>query len=428
MRGRATRRNRVRATRLTRRGWALLIVGLVCVPVAYLIHRQEILSVGCFVLLLPVCAWLYVRLRTMRISVRRVFSPPAVSAGHPATVELEVTNASTVQTSEAHWRDNWPWSPYANEPGLLPSLRPRLGRDGGRGSSVRLRYPVSPPVRGVFEVGPLLLDFSDPFGLADGAIAVGSTDTLVVTPEIVPLPEGMVSVTADEGPTRMMERRALGAEDDLMTREYRRGDALRRVHWRASAHHGELMVRQEEQRSHAEARLVLDTRGADYPDARPSGDAGEPESDSFEWAVGFLASLALHLQRGGFLVTVIETAENQLADVDHAEEFLESLAAVRLLDGQTGPISLLHGADRPDRSQGSVFAVLADADPAILDRLIAQRRSFHLAVAFLLDPLPATSARLREAGWICIEVDAEQPMDLAWLRVGAELDAGRGHA
>jgi uncharacterized protein (DUF58 family) len=422
-------RRRERIARLSTRGWFLLVLGAVLIVASYAFGRRELLYVACFVIVMPLCALVYVRFRVMRLSVERVFQPHVVAAGHPIIAEVEIANHSAYPTADANWRDSWPWSPYASVPAALPQLRPRgIGRTIS-GASRKLRYDVVPPVRGVFEVGPLLIDFTDPFGLADGALVAGSTKTLVVTPEVVQLADGIVSISADEGPTRMVERRALGAEDDLMTREYRRGDALRRVHWRASAHHGELMVRQEEQRSHAEARILLDTRRANYRDVAHRGDTGEAESEAFECAVSLVASLGVHLERTGVLVSVIETARNQLATVDHVEEFLESLAAVQLVDEAPTPISLLHGSDRPDRSQGSVFAVIGDTDSMILDRLTAQRRSFTLAVVFVITPWHSSLvAPLRQAGWICVEVAPGEPIEQAWLAVGAELEASRGHA
>ena len=58
---------------------------------------------------------------------------------------------------------------------------------------------------------------------------------------------------------------ATGSAEDVTVREYRRGDDLRRVHWRSSARVGELMVRREEQPWQSRATLFLDNRLARPP-------------------------------------------------------------------------------------------------------------------------------------------------------------------
>jgi uncharacterized protein (DUF58 family) len=393
---------------LTRRGWVFLVCGALAIPASYWVGRRELLYLGSFLALLPLLALAFVRFRRIRLSVKRSFSPAVVSAGHPTMADLRVGNLSSSATTDANWRDSWPWWPYATEPGRLPALLPRGPRFAGRGSSVLFRYEVTPPRRGVFELGPMLVDFADPFGLADGALVAGASETLTVTPALMPLADGIVSISADEGMTRTLQRRALGGEDDLMTREYRRGDTLRRVHWRASAHADQLMVRQEEQRSHA------------YRDVIPVTDGEGPQSEAFEWAVAFTASLGVQLARSGFLVQVIETAPAQLASLEHPDEFLESLASVALSAEPPEELSLLRGVQRPDRSQGSVFAILSDADAITVQRLEAQRQSFDLAVAFLVAPRQLALARsLTEAGWLCVTVQVDDPIDSAWLALGA---------
>ena len=408
-----------RIARLTRRGWVLLISAAVVIPSSYWLGRRELLYLGSFLAILPLLALAYVRLRRVRLSVERSFSPAVVSVGHPTMADLRVGNLAPSRTTETNWRDSWPWHPFATEPARLPVLLARGPRSVPGGSSALIRYELTPPTRGVFDIGPMLVDFSDPFGLADGALVAGTSEPLTVTPAIVAFTDSVVAISADEGPTRMLQRRALGGEDDLMTREYRRGDALRRVHWRASAHAGQLMVRQEEQRSHAEARILLDTRLSNYRDAAISDDSEGPLSAAFEWAVTFTASLGIHLARKGFLVQLIETAPAQLAALEHPEEFLETLASVALSAEPPEELSLLRGVQRPDRSQGSVFAILSDPDAPTVERLGAQRHTFDLAVAFLIAPGQLTLARtLTEAGWHCVTVQVNDPVEHAWLALG----------
>ena len=84
-----------------------------------------------------------------------------------------------------------------------------------------------------------------------------STDPLVVTPVV----ENAARAAAGRGLGR--QRRsprprsiASAGEDDVVTREYRRGDDLRRIHWRSTARSGELMVRREEQPWQSRALLA----------------------------------------------------------------------------------------------------------------------------------------------------------------------------
>jgi uncharacterized protein (DUF58 family) len=216
-----------------------------------------------------------------------------------------------------------------------------------------------------------------------------------------------------------VQRRVIGNDDDLTTREYRSGDALRRVHWRASARHGQLMVRQEEHRSRPDARLVVDTRLAGYPDARE--DAGETweaarRSESFEWVVRMTASLGIHLEANGFRVGVDETGAAQIEPLDErwegarrSEGFLTSLAAVRLLDR---PASEL--AAGPPEPPGSVFAIVGDPEDATVDWLIRLRRGAEPAIAFAVDARRETVDRLRESGWTVVPVGPDDDPGEVW--------------
>jgi uncharacterized protein (DUF58 family) len=400
----------------------MLVLGVLAGIAAYAGSWSELLWLAFVLVLLPVAAWIYVRFRPLAYAADRVFVPPVVVAGTTGTVQLDVANVSTFRSPQAHWRDTWPWRPFVTTPSRLGSLAARSRR-------LRVGYEVTPDRRGLFDIGPMIIDFTDPFGLADGAIVARGTSSLVVTPRIVDLPDGAVALAADEGPTRMRQRRAYGGEDDLMTREYRRGDPMRRVHWRASAHHGELMVRQEEQRSHAEARILLDTGRSSYRDGRGAGTLDEAESDCFEWAVSLCASLSVHLVERGFVVEVLETGASQLPPVDRLDEFLHSLAAVQLTEEPADRMRLLGGMARPDQSQGSLFAILSDSDPDLVGRLIAQRSSFDLAVAFLVDSWASPHFEsLRSAGFLCVPAHPGDSIEDAWLTVGSEQESAHGRS
>lgn len=409
---------------LDRRGLALVIIGFILVIAAYSVPRSELLYAGSLLIGLPLLAFAFLRFRRRSWGVARRFSPPIAEAGAPVAVSVEVRNLASTRTGESAWRDEWPWAPHGTPSARLAPLQRNRGLLGASGATT-VDYVLQPPMRGIFDIGPLVVEVSDPFVLARGEIVVGGTQKLVVTPCVVVLPIAGQSIAADDGSARALQRRNIGGGDDLMTREYRHGDPLRRVHWKATARQGELMVRLEEQRSHAQARIVLDTRRAGYHDAVPRS-ADEPESDSFEWAVAFTASLSFHLQRIGFTVELIETGDRQITVPDHPEEFLESLAAVSLVDGPPRRMVV----SLPNQgSLGSIFAVVADAEAHTVERLIAQRPQFDSAIAFVVNPhSDLVIAPLRAAGWTCVAVRPTDDLAAVWLAAIDLREANRARA
>jgi uncharacterized protein (DUF58 family) len=253
-------------------------------------------------------------------------------------------------------------------------------------------------------------------------------------------------------------------EDDVSTRAYRHGDDLRKVHWRATARTGELMVRMEERPWRAQAALLLDTRvhahlltraAGPGPAATPvvpgpSGDPAPPP-DSLEWLVEAAASIGSALAGRGSVLRVV-TAESELRPVEGPgglgpTELLDRLAVLTPTRGS----SLRPAVEQLHRvaGDGPVVAVLGAVAPDDLAELVAARSGPHRDVAVLLDvaswaevggrtrrSLSATSrahlaaqveesaALLRGAGWQVTVAGAGSSVEAVW----AELAAQRGTA
>jgi uncharacterized protein (DUF58 family) len=100
-------------------------------------------------------------------------------------------------------------------------------------------------------------------------------------------------------------------------REYEVGDDLRRVHWRATARTGELMIRHDEARWRSRAALLLDVRPSAHDDA------------SFEVAVEATASVVARLVRLRRRVEVITSAGELLGTGgDPRHDVIDRLATV----------------------------------------------------------------------------------------------------
>jgi hypothetical protein len=191
------------------------------------------------------------------------------------------------------------------------------------------------------------------------------------------------------------------------------------------------MVRQEEHRSHPDARIVLDTRLGGYPDAVVDDtDPWHPTSTSeaFEWTVRMLASLGVHLDTSGFQVTVEETGTVQIDqlgehwDGTRREGFLTSLAGVLLQDA--GPERLERGTTA--EVSGPIFAMLGDPEELTLDWLIRRRRGGDTGVAFLVEPRKKAVERLEDAGWTCVTVRPWDAPGSAWKAASSEAGYARG--
>ncbi|TQL47581.1 uncharacterized protein (DUF58 family) [Homoserinimonas aerilata] len=423
---------------LTVRGWGTAMVAAVCLITVYFTALDGMLFVGVFLAAALGCALLSAHHRRPRLALHRSFSTTRITARHPVTIALQLANRSERPVAAGHWSDFWSWRTSSvwgpgtltgsSEPGEFGPLRPRSARSL---SVARLAHVWEPPRRGEFVLGPLVVRVTDPFGLAWALVTVGDAHGVTAVPEVVPLPDTGLAFADADGSARRISHRAVGGEHDLTTRDYRAGDPLRRVHWRASAHHGELMVRQEEQRSNAEATIVIDTRAAGYPDANRLRAAEDAESELFEWAVSFAASLAVFLNDAGLLVRFVETGPAQL-DADDGRPLIDGLARIELTHGGVEQeVSLALPGRSSEGSGGTVVTVLADPDEQTMAAMLAARNAFSLAVAFVLrgdadvrrdDVL----GRLQDAGWLCVDVADGVTVDEAWRTAGDR--AGRRRA
>ena len=398
----------------------MLVGAVAAVVVAYAAGYREALYLASFAAALLGAGILVSVLRSPRLAVVRRFGPPVATVGAPVAVEIDARNIGWTPSGAADGADSFAWSTTPGPSVAIPSVAPRR--------TTRLRYTIRAPHRGIYAVGPLVVDYEDPFGLLRTTLRVGSTDRLVVAPPLVRLPSTGGSLTRAEGESTVIQRRASGSFDDLITREYRPGDALRRVHWKASARRGDLMVRQEEPRSHPEVRLVLDTRRAAYDDVDFGPMLGPSDSESFEWAIRMTGSMAAHLSDQGFRVTILETAQQQLiAPVEGATDatrdgvFLESLAGAELLDAREPHGRPTHWLDHP----APVLAVVADSSNRTVSWFAELKTGRDRATAFLL-PSAGSSTReqLEAAGWLCIQVQPDSDPAEVWslaIRQGVPL-------
>ncbi|MFD4420313.1 DUF58 domain-containing protein [Agromyces sp. NPDC058484] len=420
--------------RLTGRGRSLMIVGVLLLAVSLWFDLRDILLLAFVGIAMPLAAAVFVVVRTPRLAVTRSFAPAVVAAGGWTRVSLVVKNRGRRTLDGAHWRDTMPDGFISPPEAILPAIGPYEGVLPSGDDTVHLAYRLRMPRRGVYPVGPLRIGVADPFGLAHIDREVGSGHEVVVTPRVTPLEAALGSAAAIDGVVHGLQRRTHPNSDELIAREYRYGDPLRRVNWAATARRGELMVREEEQRGDPEARILLDTTLA----GRPRVSALRREHDDsahfgFELGVEIAASIGVHLLDRGFRVRCTQVGDPEhgltpgaaidggyrMPGGDHA--FLEDLARLERPERAAGRAV---GSDVPEagararEARAPGFAVLVDPGEQDARNLVALRPTFEPAVAFATDGVSQlVVGLLEEADWRIVRVRRPVEIGDAWSAI-----------
>lgn len=422
---------------MTTRGICFLSAGAVAVILGFVLGERGLLSVGVALIALPLLAAVAARRGQYRLSTSRTITPARVPIGHTATVTLRLENVSRIPTGLLLAEDEVPYA--------LGS-RPRYVLDKIERRGIRqLTYSLRSDLRGKFEIGPIRLRVADSFGLVELERSASGRTTFVVTPRVVPLSRTVISRTwAGEGEGRARLTSAAG-EDDVIPREYRDGDELRRVHWRSTARYGELMVRREEQRWRNRATIFLDTRSRSH--------MGAGMASSFESAVSAAASVGVHISREGLSGQFVTDGATLRGGPLFADSLLDSLAVIH----SSASRNLDQAMAELRTAGGVVIAIVGRLSAPEARKLAACRTEGSQGLAILLDvatwatepqradPAPegsndgapaavperaadppkskwsaetaAAESILLNAGWRVTVLDAATPLAVAWRRL-----------
>ena len=189
-----------------------------------------------------------------------------------------------------------------------------------RGATVTHRYGLRCTRRGVYDVGPLVAVTSDPLGLTQRETLVADRFEMLVHPRIEHVADRPLTRRYEDPPIRPPVSRPWPSGLEFYgMREYKPGDELRRIVWRASARMGKIMVREAEEGITDHITVILDT---DRTYHSQDGD----HSESFETGVRAAASLAVRHLRDGYelrvetnagpLTRTLRGANQQLAMLD----------------------------------------------------------------------------------------------------------------
>jgi uncharacterized protein (DUF58 family) len=291
--------------------------------------------------------------------------------------------------------------------------RMQIAMLGSRGKT-ELFYQIEFKMRGYYQVGPLVLESGDVFGMHRRYRVGTAPHFVLVYPKVVPLEGYDLASRRPIGEVRLTHRLYEDPTRIAGVREYEKGDSLNRIHWRATARTGQLHSKIYEPSTIAGATILLDFHKAGYPEG------GEPYRS--ELAVTAAASLAHAVYQMGQQVGLVSNGRDA-ADrirqegwahdyrtrkeaqasaamceesdrlqplvvetrrgVEQFQRILETLARVELTDGLTLPQLIVEAAGRIPRD-ATVVALLAEVSAETALALGNLRRRGHAVTAVLV--------------------------------------------
>lgn len=236
-----------------------------------------------------------------RLEVERKLSAAEVAHGGAVEAWLIVHNRKPLPAPGLVWRDQV-------EPGLDVEGPNSCAASLAGGQRHKLVYRLHSTRRGLFRVGPTVVEATGPFGLARRFLVDRRARFITVLPRTVEIGRGW---PLGHRPIHEVPRRRSLFEDPSRfqgLRDYRPGDSLRRIHWRATARSGRLQVKLFEPAVLEGVLLAIEMGRSAYP-------AGTESAE--ELAVTTAASIAELVIDGGQTVGLLSNG------ADAAESYPE---------------------------------------------------------------------------------------------------------
>jgi uncharacterized protein (DUF58 family) len=397
------------ATGLTSSGMVLAGVAVGAWVLGYVVGGRPLYVLAyCCVAVLGL-SWLIGR-RPLPLEGVRSVARPRLREGE--TLEMDVSLTATRRLATFILEERVP--PLLGQNARLPVATLDAG------DAVTQQYTLDCWRRGVYELGPLVARWGDPFGLTERELVLAEPFELLVHPAVEEVHDRALTRLWEDPPVRppVSKPWPTGMEFYGM-RNYEPGDDIRKIVWRVFGRTGALMVREAEQGITDRVVLVLDQNSRNHS---RDGDI----SESFEAAVRVAGSLGVQHLKEGYSV-VLEGTERTLAGpLRGGNSRIVLLDALARVATNRDPLSAALARVVADpRRDAHIAIVTAELDDDALGRIqLLLDRGIHVLVAAVIwDELAAESlARATSMGASVVELRPGTPMALAFRR---EVGAGR---
>ena len=372
--------------------FVLLLLGLVFKlgPLVYAMYALlSVLLVSRFL------AWVWID----RLTASRECNSSSLHIGESASITVTVVNSGGLKVPWLLLEDSLPLEALSQQP-------PRLQVHGRTlfltqmpaGGEKSFCYEVQFLMRGYYQLGPLLLETGDLFGLHRRYRIVTAPHCVLVYPKVIPLEGYDIASRRPIGEVRISHRLFEDPTRIGGVRPYQIGDPLNRLHWRATARTGQLHSKVYDPSCVAGATLVLDFHASISKLKNPHYRA--------ELAVTTAASIANAIyqmdEQVGLITNGRDAAERIRYEGWKGEFRTRSIAKTQA-----------HASNRSERLQPLLIETRRGVDQ--LERILETLARLELTDGFRFSELLAeTSSRLpRDATVLAILTDVSEETALA---------------
>ena len=273
-----------------------------------------------------------------------------------------------------------PWLEVHNPttlPGGLPGRAITL--NGRSERSWLIRVPLAR--RGHFRIEPLHIRTGDPFGFFEASATVGQGVSVIVYPRLELLQMWRLPAASLEGSHASPERTLQTTPLATTVRPYAPGDSMNRIHWRSTARHGEIQVKEFDLEQTADAWIVLDLQR--------SVQVGRGDDSTAEVAIRAAASIAdKAIQENRAVGMTVNAGRTAILPADRGgrqhQKIMQLLAAVDA-DSATPLVETLVASVARLRRGMTAVVVTASMDPSWVRPLAALRQRGVGCVVVSLD-------------------------------------------
>lgn len=270
---------------LTRRGRAFIFVLIFSLFLCWYTQARLSYFITALFLSALTVSYLFLKLISSNIKCIRKVSSYAY--------EDDILDVRLTVANKGNFREDFVNISDFFQPDIYDSKKEAFIEEVPVNGSLDFSYSGKCVKRGVYALGPCILEKSDFFGFFKKEKRLYPESKLVVFPrpfKVDFFPLGLRTSAPRYGD--MSVRRAGDYEEFYGVREYSKESGLRKVHWPLSAKHNKLMVRHFEQSSTYMGTLILNLKESD--------NIGSGKDTTLEYAIKIAVSISKYLiEKGG---------------------------------------------------------------------------------------------------------------------------------